>query len=241
MPSSAPSPSSTRPPNPLDSLLRLGVSPQSRHVPTRPMPETVPGGCPMVARVRVLCPRPRARFVAVPSPRPRPRARPRPGRCRPGTCGRSASSGTSSAPCTSPAASAAPTRSPPRPAARSTTGPTRTGVTPNWPHSWRSSTSGGRHDPAHPRRGRRLRPGGGAGRYRGGGLVHPHPRHRHRTRSNRLDGLGHRGVHRPDLCHGGRRAAARQEHRTGDGAAVVADRRPRRRDPAVAGRELGAG
>ncbi|MGI5206474.1 hypothetical protein ACQEU6_33490 [Spirillospora sp. CA-108201] len=32
------------------------------------MPETVPGGCPMVARVRPLRPRPRPRFVAVPSP-----------------------------------------------------------------------------------------------------------------------------------------------------------------------------
>ncbi|NEA28323.1 hypothetical protein [Actinomadura bangladeshensis] len=32
------------------------------------MPETVSGGCSMVARVRVLRPRPRPRFVAVPSP-----------------------------------------------------------------------------------------------------------------------------------------------------------------------------
>ena len=59
----------------------------------------------------------------------------------------------------------------------------------------------------------RLRAGGRPGRHRRRRVVHPHPRHRRPARPTRLDGLGHRRLHRPDLRHGRPRTATRQAHR----------------------------
>ena len=129
-------------------------------------------------------------------------------------------------------------RSPATASTRRTTGPTNTAVTPNWPRCSPPSWTGGPPDASASgsRRGR-LRAGGRPGRHRRGRVVHPHPRHRRPARTARLDGLGHRGLHRPDLRHGRPRTPARQAHRPPYAAAVLADARPGRRDPAVPGRQ----